>query len=84
MLPPKARPQERSKQPKDARSEAGSAAGSAPDQVKETPLVLIPQPPAKKPKKVAPQDAVDEFWAKFNSKTPGIGNLILIQSAELN
>ena len=28
---------------------------------------------AKKSKKIAPQDAIDEFWRKFYSTTPGKG-----------
>jgi hypothetical protein len=31
--------------------------------------------PAKKVKHLSPQDAIDEFWNKFNSKTPGRGEL---------
>ncbi|KAH6682865.1 hypothetical protein B0J14DRAFT_133381 [Halenospora varia] len=44
---------------------------------KETPMILIPAPATKKPKHQAPQDAIDEFWAKFNSKTPGRATTIL-------
>lgn len=74
-IPHRFRPQGRPKQqPKAAPSEAGSAVtGDRPDAAKDVPMVLIPQPPAKKPKKVAPQDAIDDFWAKFTTKTPGIG-----------
>lgn len=78
---PRQRPHSQPRAPKAAPSEAGSAVSGgsrgAPSQAKETPLVLIPQPPAKKPKKVAPQDAIDEFWTKFNSKTPGIATTVL-------
>ncbi|KUJ13736.1 cysteine proteinase [Mollisia scopiformis] len=72
-------PKQQQQQPRDARSEAGSAVSgrSGPDQAKDVPMVLIPQPPAKKPKKIAPQAAIDEFWAKFNSKTPGIAETVL-------
>ncbi len=39
--------------------------------------VLIPAKVASTPKKMkslAPQDLIDEFWTKFNSKTPGKGS----------
>ena len=29
----------------------------------------------KKPKHQTPQDAIDEFWAKFDTKAPGKGTL---------
>ncbi|KAE8449002.1 hypothetical protein EG329_008590 [Mollisiaceae sp. DMI_Dod_QoI] len=81
MIPHRFRPREKPRGPKGPPSEAGSAVSggsrSAPDQAKDAPLVLIPQPPAKKPKKVAPQTAIDEFWTKFNSKTPGIAETVL-------
>ncbi|KAF4635471.1 hypothetical protein G7Y89_g2614 [Cudoniella acicularis] len=44
---------------------------------KETPMILMAAPPAKKPKHQSPQDAIDEFWAKFDSKTPGRATTIL-------
>lgn len=34
--------------------------------------VTIPQTP-KKPKQQTPQQAIDEFWAKFTTKAPGKG-----------
>ncbi|KAH8687438.1 hypothetical protein BGZ60DRAFT_363165 [Tricladium varicosporioides] len=40
-------------------------------------MILVPAPTTKKPKHQAPQDAIDEFWAKFNSKTPGRATSIL-------
>jgi hypothetical protein len=40
----------------------------------DRPMLLVPAPTkSKKPKHQAPQEAVDEFWAKFNTKTPGKG-----------
>lgn len=36
-------------------------------------IVLVPAPDIKKTKHISPQDAIDEFWAKFKSKTPGKG-----------
>jgi hypothetical protein len=36
-------------------------------------IIFVPPTPAKKTKKQAPQDAIDEFWKKFDSKTPGRG-----------
>jgi hypothetical protein len=38
-----------------------------------TPMVLVPAPAAKKTKHQSPQASIDEFWSKFNSKTPGRG-----------
>lgn len=35
-----------------------------------------PSPTRRKPKLMAPQDAIDDFWARFVSKTPGKGELI--------
>ncbi|CAG8978983.1 hypothetical protein HYALB_00011027 [Hymenoscyphus albidus] len=34
-------------------------------------------PTMKKPKHLSPQEAIDEFWAKFDSKTPGRASTIL-------
>jgi hypothetical protein len=36
-------------------------------------IVFVPAPDSKKTKHISPQDAIDEFWAKFKSKTPGKG-----------
>lgn len=36
-------------------------------------ILLVPADPVKKPKHQAPQDAIDEFWQNFNTKTPGKG-----------
>ena len=30
-------------------------------------------PALKRPKPMAPQDAIDDFWSKYTSKTPGKG-----------
>lgn len=32
-----------------------------------------PSPTRRRPRLMAPQDAVDDFWARFVSKTPGKG-----------
>jgi hypothetical protein len=37
-------------------------------------IMFVPPSPPKKNKKQSPQDAIDEFWGKFNSTTPGRGN----------
>jgi len=39
----------------------------------DTPMMLIPAPPPTRKKSQSPQQTIDEFWAKFNSKTPGKG-----------
>lgn len=39
----------------------------------EAPMVLVPLTTVKKPKTQAPQDTIDEFWAKFTTKNPGKG-----------
>jgi hypothetical protein len=36
-------------------------------------ILFVPATPAKKKKHLSPQQAIDEFWGKFNSKTPGRG-----------
>jgi hypothetical protein len=43
----------------------------------DRPLLLVPAGiavPSKKPKHLAPQQAVDDFWAIFNTKNSGKGN----------
>lgn len=40
---------------------------------KNAPYVVMAPAPPKKIKHQSPQDAIDEFWGKFNSKTPGRG-----------
>ncbi len=53
---------------------ASSSSSSKSRKTKNVPMILVPAPqPVKKSKRQAPQDAIDEFWAKFNSKTPGQG-----------
>ena len=42
---------------------------------KDAPYIVMAPAPAKKVKHQSPQDAIDEFWNKFNSKTPGRGEL---------
>jgi hypothetical protein len=49
----------------------GTRAG--PDATKDAQVLLLQSTTVKKAKHLAPQDAIDEFWAKFNSKTPGKG-----------
>jgi hypothetical protein len=43
----------------------------------DRPLLLVPAGtvmPTRKPKHLAPQQAVDGFWTRFNSKVPGKGD----------
>lgn len=40
----------------------------------DTPMMLVPAPAPTKKKSQSPQETIDEFWAKFNSKTPGKGS----------
>ncbi|KAI9644088.1 hypothetical protein NHQ30_007440 [Ciborinia camelliae] len=40
-------------------------------------IVFVPAPDIKKTKHISPQDAIDEFWAKFKSKTPGKPSTVL-------
>lgn len=62
--------------PPDAASEAeyflDGEAGITQTIMAEVP-VTIPVP-SKKNKKQTPQQAIDEFWAKFTTKTPGKGS----------
>lgn len=37
-------------------------------------IVFVPAPDVKRTRHISPQGAIDEFWAKFKSKTPGKGN----------
>jgi hypothetical protein len=43
------------------------------NKTKDAPYIVMAPAPAKKVKHQSPQDAIDEFWGKFNSKTPGRG-----------
>ena len=52
--------------------DAGSDASSKRQTRKDITIQIAPAP-AKKAKHKTPQAAIDEFWAKFDSKTPGIG-----------
>ena len=57
-------------------SVAESAAASNPASLgnpKDGAIIYMPAPSSKKKKHQSPQEAIDEFWAKFNSKTPGRG-----------
>ncbi|KAB8290791.1 hypothetical protein EYC80_008428 [Monilinia laxa] len=40
-------------------------------------ILFVPAPDVKKTKHISPQDAIDEFWAKFKSKTPGKASTVL-------
>ncbi|PQE06950.1 Calpain family cysteine protease protein [Rutstroemia sp. NJR-2017a WRK4] len=40
-------------------------------------IVFVPAAEVKKTKHMSPQDAIDEFWTKFNSKTPGKASTVL-------
>ncbi|CAD6440215.1 25a5be1b-f331-47d8-a488-368a5033da88 [Sclerotinia trifoliorum] len=40
-------------------------------------IVFVPAVDVKKSKHISPQDAIDEFWVKFNSKTPGKASTVL-------
>lgn len=44
---------------------------------KDAPYVVMAPAPPKKAKHQSPQDAIDELWSNFNSKTPGRGELPL-------
>jgi hypothetical protein len=50
--------------------------GDGLNKAQEGAIVYLPPPPAPKGKKQSPQDAIDEFWSKFDSKTPGRGQTI--------
>jgi hypothetical protein len=42
----------------------------------DRPLLLVPAVtamPPKKPNHLAPQQTIDDFWARFNAKNPGKG-----------
>jgi hypothetical protein len=39
--------------------------------IAEMPLQVVSS--TRKPKQMSPQEAIDEFWAKFTTKTPGKG-----------
>jgi hypothetical protein len=58
-------------------STSGSSDGSERDEdfnrAKDPTLFVMAPAPTKKVKHQSPQDAIDEFWGKFNSKTPGRG-----------
>ena len=54
-------------------SDEGSDLGGSKAGNKEERILLIPSDPVKKAKHQAPQEAIDEFWQKFNTKTPGKG-----------
>jgi hypothetical protein len=36
-------------------------------------IIIMPAPEPEKPKHRAPQNAIDDFWAKFEAKHPGKG-----------
>jgi hypothetical protein len=64
--------------PNAMRSESSSSSSVTSDQdglnnAKDGAIVYLPPVAAKKNKKQSPQDAIDEFWGKFDSKTPGRG-----------
>ncbi|KAM3074584.1 hypothetical protein ACMFMG_008013 [Clarireedia jacksonii] len=40
-------------------------------------IVFVPAAEVKKTKHMSPQDAIDEFWTKFKSKTPGKASTVL-------
>jgi hypothetical protein len=50
-----------------------SSSSSAGNNKAGGPMMLVPAPPPAKKKSQSPQETIDEFWAKFNSKTPGKG-----------
>lgn len=47
------------------------------NKTKDAPYIVMAPAPPKKVKHQSPQDAIDEFWGKFNSKTPGRASTIL-------
>ncbi|CAG8953395.1 hypothetical protein HYFRA_00010143 [Hymenoscyphus fraxineus] len=63
-----------------AESEGSTADSHDPQYVEEQPTspeATTITPTMKKPKHLSPQEAIDEFWAKFDSKTPGRASTIL-------
>lgn len=63
---------------------SGSSVDSSPGDLhkhKDAPYIVMAPVPPKKVKHQSPQDAIDEFWEKFNSKTPGRGKLLPTASA---
>jgi hypothetical protein len=56
----------------DKISGSGSDAGGRPISGKDV-ILKFADPTPKKVKHQSPQDAIDEFWKKFDTKTPGIG-----------
>jgi hypothetical protein len=56
----------------DKISGSGSDAGGRPLSGKDV-ILRVADPTPKKVKHQSPQDAIDEFWKKFDTKTPGIG-----------
>jgi hypothetical protein len=58
----------------DKISGSGGEAGR-PKSAKDV-ILKLADPPPKKVKHQSPQDAIDEFWRKFDTKTPGIGMLV--------
>jgi hypothetical protein len=56
-----------------AESAAGSNPASLGNNPKDGAIIYVPAPSTKKKKHQSPQEAIDDFWAKFNTKTPGRG-----------
>jgi len=56
----------------DKVSGSGSDAGGRPISGKDV-ILKLADPTPKRVKHQSPQDAIDEFWKKFDTKTPGIG-----------
>ena len=64
----------------EMRSRSSSSSSATSDQeglnrAQDGAIVYLPPVPPSKNKKQSPQAAIDEFWGKFNSKTPGRGKL---------
>jgi hypothetical protein len=64
----------------EMRSESSGSSSVTSDQdglnrAQDGAIVYLPPVPPSKKKKQSPQAAIDEFWGKFNSKTPGRGKL---------
>jgi hypothetical protein len=63
---------------------SGSSVDSSPGDLhknKGAPYIVMAPVPPKKVKHQSPQDAIDEFWEKFSSKSPGRGKLLPTASA---
>jgi hypothetical protein len=61
--------------PSSSTSSSDSSSREDLNKNKDAPYIVMAPAPPKKVKHQSPQDAIDEFWGRFNSKTPGRGKL---------